>query len=93
MERNDFSNFARKSPEAHFCEIILKSVHWSMRRCHLKVFLFLPLAAERNDFCNFGRGSPKEQLYEIILKLVDSSRRRCHLNVFYILSSGGHFVQ
>ena len=27
----------------HFCEIILKSVHWSRRRCHLKVFLFLAL--------------------------------------------------
>ena len=28
----------------HFCEIILKSVNWS-RRCHLKVFLFLAMAA------------------------------------------------
>ena len=27
-----------------FCEIILKSVHWSTR-CHLKVFLFLALVA------------------------------------------------
>ena len=28
-----------------FCEIILKSVHWSGKRCHLKVFLFLALVA------------------------------------------------
>ena len=40
----DFSNFGRWSPKKHFCEIILKSVHWS-RRCHLKVSLFLALAA------------------------------------------------
>ena len=40
MERNDFSNFGRGSPKEHFCEISLKSVHLSRRRCHLKVFLF-----------------------------------------------------
>ena len=48
----------------HFCEIILKSVYWSRRRCHLKVFLFLALgpfrSAEKNDFSNYGRGSSKE---------------------------------
>ena len=32
-------------PKEHFCEIILKSVHWYMRRSHLKVFLFFALAA------------------------------------------------
>ena len=32
-------------PKEHFCEIILKSVHWSRRRSHLKVFLFLALAS------------------------------------------------
>ena len=37
-EWNDFSNFGRRSPKEHFCEIILKSVHWSRRQCHLKVF-------------------------------------------------------
>ena len=37
MEQNDFSNFGRGSPKDHFCEIILKSVHWSRRRCRLKV--------------------------------------------------------
>ena len=39
------SNFDRGPPKEHFCEIILKSVHWSQRRSHLKVFLFLALAA------------------------------------------------
>ena len=39
------SNFDRWSPKEHFCEIILKSGHWSRRRCHLKVFLFLALVA------------------------------------------------
>ena len=38
--QNDFSNFGRGSPKEHSCEIILKSVHWSRRRCHLNVFLF-----------------------------------------------------
>ena len=37
-ERNDFSNFGRGSTKKHFCEINLKIVHWSRRRCHLKVF-------------------------------------------------------
>ena len=38
MEQNDFSNFGRGSPKEHICGIILKSVHWSRKRCHLKVF-------------------------------------------------------
>ena len=29
----------------HFCEITVKSVYWSRRRCHLKVFLFIALVA------------------------------------------------
>ena len=29
----------------HFCEIISKSVHWFSRRNHLKLFLFIALAA------------------------------------------------
>ena len=40
-----FRNFERGSLKDHFCEIISKSVHWSSRRCHLKVVLFLALAA------------------------------------------------
>ena len=39
------SNFGRGSPKEHFCEIILKSRHWPRRRCRLKVFIFLALAA------------------------------------------------
>ena len=39
--RNDFSNYGRGSPKKHFYAIILKSVHWSRRRCHLKFFLAL----------------------------------------------------
>ena len=37
-------NFGRGSPKEHFCEIILKSGHLP-RRCLLKVFQFLALAA------------------------------------------------
>ena len=48
------NNFLRGSPKGHFCEIILKSGHWSWRRCHFKVFLFR--SAEWNDFRNFGQG-------------------------------------
>ena len=33
------------SPKEHFCGIFWKSGHWSRRRCHLKVFIFLALAA------------------------------------------------
>ena len=40
MERNDLSNFGRGLPKEQFCEIILKSDHWSRRRCHLTVFFF-----------------------------------------------------
>ena len=36
VEQNHFSNFDKGSPKKHFCEIILKTGHWSRRRCHLK---------------------------------------------------------
>ena len=42
---NNFSNFGRRLSKEHLCEIILKSVYWSRRKYHLKVFLFLTLAA------------------------------------------------
>ena len=32
-------------PKEHFCKIIFKSVYWSRRKSHLKVFVFLALAA------------------------------------------------
>ena len=58
MERNDFSNFGRGSRKNNFCEIILKSGHWSRRRCHFKVFLFLAVAAilfgVAEQLSNFG---------------------------------------
>ena len=38
VERNDFSNFGRESSKPHFYGIILKSVNWSGKRCHLNVF-------------------------------------------------------
>ena len=43
-KRNHFNNFGRESLKERFCEIVLKSSHWP-RRCRLKVFLFLALAA------------------------------------------------
>ena len=85
MEHNDFSKFGRGSPKKHFCEIILKLVHWSKRRCHLKVFLFLALAAilfsGAERFSNFCIGSHKEYFCEIILKS-GQWPMRCHLKVF-----------
>ena len=40
-----FWQFWQGSPKEHFCEIILKSVDWSGRRCHFMFFLlFLALA-------------------------------------------------
>ena len=41
---NSLSNFCRQSPKEHSYIIISKSMHWP-RRSHLKVFLFLALAA------------------------------------------------
>ena len=41
----DFSKFGSGSPKEHFCAIILKSGHWSMRICRLNIFLLLALAA------------------------------------------------
>ena len=38
------SIFFRQSHKEHSCIIISKSIHW-LRRSHLKVFLFLALAA------------------------------------------------
>ena len=37
--------FCRQSPKEHSYIIISKSMHWLRRRSHLKVFLFLALAA------------------------------------------------
>ena len=44
-ERNHLSNFASGSPKEHFCEIILQSGHTPTKRCHLKIFIFLAMAA------------------------------------------------
>ena len=44
-EQNYFSNLGKGSPEKHFYEIISKSGHWSRRRCHSNVFLFVALVA------------------------------------------------
>ena len=38
------SNFGRESPKEHFCEIILKSVHWPKEEMSFKGFFFLFLA-------------------------------------------------
>ena len=48
-EQNSLSNFCRLSPKEHSCIIISKSMHWLFLLLdwllHLKVFLFLALAA------------------------------------------------
>ena len=38
-------NFGRVYYEEHFCEIILNLDQWFRKRCLLKIFLFLALAA------------------------------------------------
>ena len=45
MEGNGLSSFGRQSLKEHSCIIISKSMHWLRRRSHLKVFLFLAVAA------------------------------------------------
>ena len=79
VERNDFSNFGKGSTKQHFCEIILKSVHGSRRRCHLNVFLFLDLTA---ILFSGAVGHPNNTSVKLFLQSVHWSRRRCHLNVF-----------
>ena len=88
MEQNGFSTFGRGSPKEYFCEIILKSVHWSSRRCHLQVFIFSSGGhfVQRNDFSNFVRRSPKEHFCEIILKSDHWCRRKCHVKDFLFLA-------
>ena len=58
-----------------------RSPQWN-KRCRLKVFLVLALAAilfsEQNHFSNFGRESFKKHLYEIILKLGHLPTSRYH---------------
>ena len=44
-ERHDFSSIGRGSPKKHSVKLFLKVGHWSMRGCHLTVFLFLALVA------------------------------------------------
>ena len=44
-EGSYFINVCRGSLNEHFCESSLKSNHWPMRGCHLKVLLVLSLAA------------------------------------------------
>ena len=66
---NVFSNLCRRSHKKHFCEIILKSVHWSRRSCHFKGFLVLALVAilfrGAKHLSNFGRGSFREHFCEL----------------------------
>ena len=91
-----YCNSGRQITKEHFCEIILKSSHWSRRGCPLNVFFIsgghfvqrsgtiVAILVEghlRNIFC------------EIVLKSGHWSRRRCHLKFFSSLSSVGHFVQ
>ena len=52
----------------HFCEIILKSNNWPMRRCSLKTFIFLALvfcSGEQNHFSNFDKGSPEKHFVKL----------------------------
>ena len=93
-DRKIFSNFGRGSPKEHLREIILKLVHWSRRRCCLRVF-----------FSIFSSGGHFVQRSGTILKIVVEdhprnisvklflNREKMSFKGFSISSSGGHFVQ
>ena len=70
-------------------------MHWLRRRSHLKVFLFLALAAilfNGAEQFEFSRELPKEPSCEIISKSVHRFSRS-QLKLFSTYSPGGHFVQ
>ena len=76
-----------RSPEYHWNQIILKSVHWSSRRSCLKLFLFIAqvpfCSTEQNGLSNFCRQSPS---CIFISKSMNWLRRRSHLKVFLFLA-------
>ena len=89
MERNDFSNFGSGSPKEHFREIILKSVYWPRRRCHLKVFSIFRSGSHfvqwsRTILANLVEGHPRNISVKLFLKSGHWSRRRCHLKVVFL---------
>ena len=55
-EQNHFSIFGKGSPKKHSCEIILKSGHWSKRRCQLKVVGFFSIFSSGGHFVQ-GNGT------------------------------------
>ena len=74
-EWNDFSTFGKGSSKKHFCEIILKSGHWSRKRGHFKVFSIFSsgghfVQCNRTSFAILVEGYPKKHFCEIILKSV-----------------------
>ena len=82
-----------RSPEYHWNQIILKSVH-QFSRSRLKLFFYLKpwrpfCSTERNGLRNFCRQSPKEHSCIIISK----SMQKKSFEDFSIFSSGGHLVQ
>ena len=59
--RNHLGNFGRGHYEEYFCEIILKFDQWFRKRCRLKCYLSIALAAllfarVKHHLSNFGRG-------------------------------------
>ena len=73
------NNFGRESPRKHFCQVILKSVHWWFLKYSIQIYIVKispPLAAmfffltNQNGLNNLGRGLPKKHFWKIILKLV-----------------------
>ena len=58
MKRNRLSNFGRQLPKEHSCIIISKLMHCLRKRSHLKIFLYLALAA-----ILFNGAKPFEQFW------------------------------
>ena len=55
----------------HFCEIILKSVHWPSRRCHLR---FFPIFSSGSHFVQRSRG--------VLAFLVEGHQRNISVKLF-----------
>ena len=83
-------------PKKHFCEIILKSDHWSRRRCSLKGFFFSIFSSgakfvegNRSIFAILEEGQPTFNYFEI----GPLACEEMSFKGFSIFSSGGQFVQ
>ena len=86
---NLLCKFDRGRYEEQFREIISNIDH-RFRRCRLKIYLFLALAAllfnGAEPFVQFSREQYEKHFCEIILNLDQLFRRKCRLKIFLFLA-------